>query len=304
MLTLRFLAVRDVPRPSATDASLPRKATWSIRTQGGNSTRFVDLDEGAQHHQHDNEGEERSASAADNSERGTVANSTDARPVWPEQVEVEDREGQDTIQVAVVLDLAPTATKPREKCCHSITTIDVLDVRLRPGEKVTLWRPLQPLGASTQDSIDNDGDHGSGEIQIAVTYNTDDCVDQGYMYALFCGLVPLPFILSWSSSNAKSSLLPADKFLKHSRYNKENSTVHKNSNINSNKAITTSRIARSSSSNNNNGNSSDDINEKDRDSGNTRDSEKLTAKEQKLQRATTAHPRAVDVEMPWSRRYD
>lgn len=55
MLTLRFLAVRGVPRPSATDASSPRKATWSIRTQGGNNTRFVDLDEGAQHHQHDNE---------------------------------------------------------------------------------------------------------------------------------------------------------------------------------------------------------------------------------------------------------
>ncbi|CAM9794416.1 unnamed protein product [Ectocarpus sp. 4 AP-2014] len=227
MFTLRFLAVRGVPRPSATDASSPRKATWSIRTQGGNSTRFVELDEGAQHHQHDNEREERSASATDNSERGTAANSAAARPVWPEQVEVEDREGQDMIQVAVVLKLAPTATKPRENCCHSVTTIDVLDVRLRPGEKVTLWRPLQSLGASTQNSIDNDGDHGSGEIQIAVTYNTDDCVDQGYMYALFCGLVPLAFILSWSSSNAKSALLPADKFFKHSRYNKENNTAHK-----------------------------------------------------------------------------
>ncbi|CAM9526585.1 unnamed protein product [Ectocarpus sp. 12 AP-2014] len=303
MFTLRFLAVRGVPRPSATDASSSRrKASWSIRTQGGNSTRFVELDEGAQHHQHDNEREERSASASDNSERGTAAISAAARPVWPEHVEVEDREGQETIQVAVVLELARTATKPREKCCHSIATIDVLDVRLRPGEKVTLWRPLQSLGASTQDSIDNDGDHGSGEIQIAVTYNTDDCVDQGYMYALFCGLVPLAFILSWSSSNAKSSFLPADKFLKHSRYSKENNSSSSSSSS-SNKVITTSRITRSSSSSNN-GNSSDDINKKDRDCGNKRDSEKPPAKEQKLQRTTTAHPRAVDVERPWSRRYD
>ncbi|CAB1109820.1 unnamed protein product [Ectocarpus sp. CCAP 1310/34] len=109
MFTLRFLAVRGVPRPSATDASSsPRKATWSIRAQGGNSTRFVELDEGAQHHQHDNEREERSASATDNSERGSAANPAAARPVWPEQLEVEDKEGQDTIQAALVLELAPT----------------------------------------------------------------------------------------------------------------------------------------------------------------------------------------------------
>lgn len=54
------------------------------------------------------EEEEQSASAVDSSERRTAANSAAARPVWPEQVEVEDREGQDTIEVAVVLELAPT----------------------------------------------------------------------------------------------------------------------------------------------------------------------------------------------------
>ncbi|CAM9224048.1 unnamed protein product [Ectocarpus fasciculatus] len=285
MLTLRFLAVRDVLRPSATDASSPRRATWSIRTQGGRNTRFVDLD-GAQHHQHDNEKEEQSASATDNSERRNAANSAAVRPVWPEQVEVEDREGQDTIQVAVFLELAPTATEPREMCCHSTTTIDVLGFRLRPGEKVTLWRPLQSVGASTQDPIKNDGDGGSGEIQIAVTYNADDdCVDQGYMYALFCGLVPLTFILSWASSSTKSSLLPADKFLKRRH--------HKNNNSNgSNKAITTNKIR------------SSDINEKLRDKGDRKECEELTTKDDKLQPATTALPRAVDVEMPWSRRYD
>ncbi|CAN0438137.1 unnamed protein product, partial [Pylaiella littoralis] len=43
MLSLRFLAVRDVLRlPSAADGG---KVTWSIQTQGSQSTRFVQLDE-------------------------------------------------------------------------------------------------------------------------------------------------------------------------------------------------------------------------------------------------------------------
>lgn len=44
MLTLQFLAVRDVPcAPATTDEE---KVTWSIQTQGRQSTRFVQLGDG------------------------------------------------------------------------------------------------------------------------------------------------------------------------------------------------------------------------------------------------------------------
>lgn len=33
---------------------------------------------------------------------------TTAPPFWPEEVDIEDREGQDTVEIALVFELAPT----------------------------------------------------------------------------------------------------------------------------------------------------------------------------------------------------
>ncbi|CBJ29616.1 hypothetical protein Esi_0154_0067 [Ectocarpus siliculosus] len=136
-------------------------------------------------------------------------------PLWPEEVEVEDRAGQDTVQIALVFALAPTATAQRESFCHSVGVIDVRDFRSRPDETVTLWKSLRPVEASPhKDSLDSN--HDVGAVQIAITYYSDDCVDQGYTFAAFCGLVPLPLIL-FLANTKRSSLLPAGKFLPKSR---------------------------------------------------------------------------------------
>ncbi|CAB1100431.1 unnamed protein product [Ectocarpus sp. CCAP 1310/34] len=140
---------------------------------------------------------------------------TTPMPLWPEEVEVEDREDQDTVQIALVFELAPTATAQRESFCHSVGAINVGEFRSRPDETVTLWKPLRPVEASPhKDSLDSN--HDVGAVQIAITYYSDDCVDEGYTFAAFCGLVPLPLIL-FLANTKRSSLFPAGKFLLKSR---------------------------------------------------------------------------------------
>ncbi|CAM9411581.1 unnamed protein product, partial [Ectocarpus sp. 12 AP-2014] len=243
MLSLRFLAVRNVPYAPANDeCCCIRKATWSIQTQGGRSTSFVDLDTCSQQQQQQQEEgssdkqltQEERPVPEDDLERVTAAGmdcpaatsatttttpvstaATSPMPLWPEKVEVEDREGQDTVQIALVFELAPTATAQRESFCHSVGAIDFRDFRSRPDETVTLWKPLRPVEASPhKDSLDSN--HDVGAVQIAITYYSDDCVDQGYTFAAFCGLVPLPLIL-FLANTKRSSLLPAGKFLPKSR---------------------------------------------------------------------------------------
>ncbi|CAM9205590.1 unnamed protein product [Ectocarpus sp. 12 AP-2014] len=242
MLSLRFLAVRNVPHARANDeCCCMRKVTWSIHTQGGRSTRFVDLDTCSRQQPQEEEGgsnkqqtqEERPA-PEDDTGRVTAAGmdcppatsatttttpvstaATAPMPLWPEKIEVEDREGQDTVQIALVFELAPTATAQRESFCHSVGAIDVRDFRSRPDETVTLWKPLRPVEASPhKDSLDSN--HDVGAVQIAITYYSDDCVDQGYTFAAFCGLVPLPLIL-FLANTKRSSMLSAGKFLPKSR---------------------------------------------------------------------------------------
>ncbi|CAM9745376.1 unnamed protein product, partial [Ectocarpus sp. 4 AP-2014] len=247
MLSLRFLAVRNVPHAPANDeCCCTRKATWSIHTQGGRSTSFVDLDTCSQQQQQEEEAssnkqqtQEKRPAPEDDLERVTTAGMdfpaatsaptttaatittpvstavTAPMPLWPEEVEVEDREGQDTVQIALVFELAPTTTAQRESFCHSVGAIDVRDFRSRPDETVTLWKPLRPVEASPhKDSLDSNQDVGA--VQIAITYYSDDCVDHGYTFAAFCGLIPLPLIL-FLANTKRSSLLPAGKFLPKSR---------------------------------------------------------------------------------------
>ncbi|CAN0112545.1 unnamed protein product [Pylaiella littoralis] len=233
MLSLRFLAVRDVLRPpSAADGG---KVTWSIQTQGSQSTRFVQLDENVkrrgntqqqqqqqhqqhqlhhhQQHQHQHQrvpvggGPERAAANA--------ITAVNAPPLWPEEVKVEDRQGQDTVEIALVFELAPTAAKEHKKrFCHSVATIEMPAFRLKPDETVTLWKPLRPTEASSPALLPSgyDIDHGFGSIQISITY-TDDCVDQGYVFGLFCGLLPMPIILYCMRGGPKPpSTIPSNVF--------------------------------------------------------------------------------------------
>ncbi|CAM9919639.1 unnamed protein product [Ectocarpus sp. 12 AP-2014] len=70
--------------------------------------------------------------------------------------------------------------------------------RYEPDQRTTLWVPLSPVASPV--------DGRFGAIKIAVTYHAEDyCVAEGYMFALFCGLVPL----SWMDT-----LVPSPPWIK------------------------------------------------------------------------------------------
>ncbi|CAB1101730.1 unnamed protein product [Ectocarpus sp. CCAP 1310/34] len=97
-----------------------------------------------------------------------------------EEVEFEDKGVGEKVEVAVLFDLIAREMPKRQLFRHSIASIDLDAFRAQPEKRVELWLPLQPVNSG------NDlRDYGS--IQISIMY-TDDCVTQGYMFGLFCGL--------------------------------------------------------------------------------------------------------------------
>ncbi|CAB1117892.1 unnamed protein product [Ectocarpus sp. CCAP 1310/34] len=58
--------------------------------------------------------------------------------------------------------------------------------RQQPDLRTTLWVPLRPVASHLEDPF--------GAVKIAATYHSKDCVPQGYLFALFCGLVPLSWM--------------------------------------------------------------------------------------------------------------
>ncbi|CAM9173933.1 unnamed protein product, partial [Sphacelaria rigidula] len=52
--------------------------------------------------------------------------------------------------------------------------------RSKPEQRITLSLPLRSVSSLEDDVV--------GHLQLSATYTDDDCVNQGYLFALFCGL--------------------------------------------------------------------------------------------------------------------
>ncbi|CAM9471484.1 unnamed protein product [Scytosiphon promiscuus] len=109
-----------------------------------------------------------------------------------EEVEFEDKGGEEKVEIALLFDMAPDTMPGRQLFRHSVTSIDPSAFRAQPEMREELWLPLQPVNHNDDDTRDY------GAIQVSVMY-TDDYVAQGYMFGLFCGLTPMRMDnLPWS----------------------------------------------------------------------------------------------------------
>eukprot|EP00752_Nemacystus_decipiens_P018715 g16779.t1 len=84
---------------------------------------------------------------------GSRRGSSNCYSGWEEELEVQDSGAQDAVEVALDLELA-----------------------------CVVWLPLRAVAPHADNSFD--------AIKMAVTYYSEDCVTQGYVFALFCGLMP------------------------------------------------------------------------------------------------------------------
>ncbi|CAM9751413.1 unnamed protein product [Ascophyllum nodosum] len=186
MLSIRFVAVKDV-LDTVQDLSVeeggPQQdnhtAQWSIQVQHGEQrqrTRSIAIAEDAEENQQ--------------SQHAIEVSEEERSPLWDEEIEIEDIEGEEKVDIALLCDLTSTMRdRPQVKLRHSSTSIEMRTFRDLPDQSVSLWIPLRSAGA------DADQEHGS--LHVSVTYSTHDCVAQGYIFGMFCGLAPTFFAPAW-----------------------------------------------------------------------------------------------------------
>eukprot|EP00904_Undaria_pinnatifida_P009556 jgi/Undpi1/5730/HiC_scaffold_2.g01004.m1 len=164
MLSVRVLGVRDVPCPPPGVRSKPSSSSsvlWTVQVNHGaqqHRTHFV----AAPVEKKNDEGVHKETLLKDTRPA--------ARAPWEKEVEVEDKENEETISIALLFELEANSTRGRKLFRHSIATVDMRVFRDKPEERMELWLPLRSVGSTM--------DEDNGAIRLAMTY-TDDYTDRG-----------------------------------------------------------------------------------------------------------------------------
>ncbi|CAM9827562.1 unnamed protein product [Pylaiella littoralis] len=178
-------AVSSEQSPAAAAAAEASKLLWTVQLKHGSQhhrTQFVAVASSG------------SPSSRELSRRADLVSA--AGSPWEQEVEFEDKEGERNVDVALLFEVAPTVMHERQLLRHSMASIDLQEFRSQPEKRVKLWLALRPANPHQGD------DRDYGTIQVDVTYS-EDYVAQGYMFGLFCGLEPPPWLkrpsLLWST---------------------------------------------------------------------------------------------------------
>ncbi|CAN0385145.1 unnamed protein product [Pylaiella littoralis] len=172
-LSVSILAVRGIPWQPSTDRF------YSVRVRHGQQEKRTRPVGHRHHHHNQHHHRKKQDDAATDDEESTALKGED--------FEIEDTEDyDDTVDIALVYEAKTSTPEEDESICHSTATIAMSMFRLQPDKTTKLWLPLQATAPHVDDAF--------AAIRIAVTYHYEDCGAQGYIFALFCGLVPLSWI--------------------------------------------------------------------------------------------------------------